>query len=111
MDDAAYLSQVQDLLAGLVGDDVIVTAVRVAGNGCWTGSHSTPQCGELNPEEAYLVFYEGNLVWSVRPELPPVGWGAEIRRQHLEPRAQGRTDVGWYAHHPDVEGHPDNDAE
>lgn len=65
---------------------------------------------QLHPE-AYLVFYEDDLVWSVRPELPPVGWGVEIRRQHLEARAQGRTDVGWYAHNPDGEDHPYKDAE
>lgn len=52
---------------------------------------------QLHPEESYLVFYEDDLVWSVRPELPPVRWGAEIRRQYLQARAQGRTDVGWYA--------------
>lgn len=55
---------------------------------------------QLNPEDTYLVFYEDDLAWSVRPELPPVGWGAEIRRQYREARAQGRTDVGWYAFDP-----------
>lgn len=55
---------------------------------------------QLNPEDTYLVFYEDDLVWSVRPELPPVGWGAEIKRQFREARAQGRTDVGWYALDP-----------
>lgn len=52
---------------------------------------------QLNSEDTYLVFYEDELVWSVRPELPPVGWGAEHRRQYREAVAQGRTDVGWYA--------------
>lgn len=59
---------------------------------------------QLNPEDAYLVFYEDDLVWSVRPDLPPVRWGAEIRRQYREAVAQGRTDVGWYATDPN---HPD----
>lgn len=44
------------------------------------------------------MFYEDDLVWSVRPRLPPVRWGAE--RQFREARAQGRTDVGWYAFDP-----------
>lgn len=55
---------------------------------------------QLNPEDTYLVFYEDDLVWSVRPHLPPVRWGAEIKRQFREARAQGRTDVGWYAFDP-----------
>ncbi len=55
---------------------------------------------QLNPEDTYLVFYEDDLVWSVRPELPPVRWGAEMKRQFREARAQGRTDVGWYAVDP-----------
>jgi hypothetical protein len=56
---------------------------------------------QLHPEDTYLVFYEDDLVWSVRPELPPVGWGAEIKRQFREAMAQGRTDVGWYAFDPE----------
>lgn len=55
---------------------------------------------QLSPEATYLVFYEDDLVWSVRPELPPVPWGAEIKRKYLEARAQGRTDVGWFAFDP-----------
>jgi hypothetical protein len=63
---------------------------------------------QLNPEETYLVFYEDDLVWSVRPGLPPVGWGAEIRRHYREAVAQGRTDVGWYAIDPkDPDGSDD----
>ena len=65
---------------------------------------------QLNPQDTYLVFYEDDLVWSVRPELPPVGWGAEIKRQFREARAQGRTDVGWYAFDPsDPDGRDDPD--
>jgi hypothetical protein len=55
---------------------------------------------QLHPEDTYLVFYEDDLLWSVRPELPPVGWGAEIKRQLRAARAQGRNDVGWYAVDP-----------
>ncbi|MFB9768131.1 hypothetical protein ACFFOS_27390 [Nocardioides kongjuensis] len=59
---------------------------------------------QLNPEDTYLVFYEDDLIWSTRPELPPIGWGAEIGRQIRQAIAQGRTDVGWYAYAP---GDPD----
>ncbi|WGY04637.1 hypothetical protein QI633_12885 [Nocardioides sp. QY071] len=55
---------------------------------------------QQDPEDAYLVFYEDALVWSVRAELPPVGWGAELRRRYRDAVAQGRTDVGWFAHDP-----------
>lgn len=54
----------------------------------------------LNPEETYLVSYEDELVWSVRPDLPPVTWGAELKRQYRKAVAQGRTDVGWFAYDP-----------
>jgi hypothetical protein len=56
--------------------------------------------GWHDPDENYLVFYEHDLVWSIRPELPPVRSGAELRRKIRAAQAEGRTNVGWFAHPP-----------
>ena len=50
-------------------------------------------------------------MWSVRPELPPVPWGAGLKRKYRAAKAQGRTDIGWFAHEPTAAQDPsDGDA-
>lgn len=67
---------------------------------------------QLSTEAAYLVFYEDDLVWSTRPELPPVTWGARLRREFLAARARGQTNIGWFAgRHPTAPDTFDADAE
>lgn len=56
---------------------------------------------QLHPDERYLVFYEDDLEWSVRPELPPVRWGAELKREVRAAKARGETNFGWFALEPD----------
>jgi hypothetical protein len=58
-------------------------------------------------DEIYLVFYEDHLAWSIRPELPPVRRGAEIRRRSRAAVAQGETNIGWFAYPPTVTQPPD----
>jgi hypothetical protein len=52
---------------------------------------------QFHPDETFLVFYEDNLEWSVRPELPPVRWGAELKREVRAAKARGETNFGWFA--------------
>lgn len=52
---------------------------------------------QIHPDEAFLVFYEDDLVWSVRPDLPPVRWGAELKREVRAARARGERNFGWFA--------------
>lgn len=63
---------------------------------------------QLHEDEAFLVFYEGDLKWSVRPELPPVGWGAELIRAA---RARGETRYGWFATDSDGQRHYFSDSD
>lgn len=65
MDDASNLSHVQDLLAGMVGDDVIVTAVRVAGGRPWPRTEVAFQLAS-----------------------PPPGWQGSTRGSAYAPLAQ-----------------------
>ncbi len=65
---------------------------------------------QLSDEEAFLVFYENSLEWSVRAELPPVRYGAEIKRSFREAKERGEemSRYGWSAAHgPD---HPSSSS-
>jgi hypothetical protein len=53
----------------------------------------------LQEDETYLVFHEDALVWSIRPDLPPVPGGAELRRRVKAALARGEN-VGWFAYLP-----------
>lgn len=53
----------------------------------------------LQEDETYLVFHEDALVWSIRPDLPPVRGGAELRRRVKAALGRGQ-DVGWFAYAP-----------
>lgn len=56
---------------------------------------------QLNDEETFLVFYENSLEWSMRAELPPVPFGAEIKRSFREAKERGEdmSRYGWGAAH------------
>lgn len=54
----------------------------------------------IQEDETYLVFHEDGLVWSIRPDLPPVPGGAELRRRVRAALARGEN-VGWFAYRPD----------
>jgi len=56
--------------------------------------------GWHQPDETYLVFFEDELDWSIRPELPPVRGGAESRRRFRAAAARGASGIGWLAHRP-----------
>lgn len=58
---------------------------------------------QLSDEEAFLVFYEDSLEWSIRADLPPVPYGAEIKRSFREARERGEdmSQYGWFARHPE----------
>ncbi len=66
---------------------------------------------DFNPQgdEPFLVFYEDSMVWSVRAELPPVPFGAEIMRAFREAKERGEdmSRYGWFAYHP-LEGDGDS---
>ena len=63
---------------------------------------------QLFDEEAFLVFYEDSLEWSIRAELPPVRFGAEIKRSFREAKERGEdmSRYGWFAHRP-LDDQPD----
>ena len=46
------------------------------------------------------MFYEHSLEWSMRPELPPVPFGAEIKRSFREAKERGEdmSQYGCFAH-------------
>ena len=56
----------------------------------------------LSDEDAFLVFFEGSMEWSVRPELPPVAYGGHFIREFREARERGddMSQYGWFAYHP-----------
>lgn len=56
----------------------------------------------LHDEEAFLVFYEDSMMWSTRAALPPVPFGAEIKRSLREARERGddMSQYGWFAYSP-----------
>ncbi len=54
-----------------------------------------PQDFNRLDEEAFLVFYEGRLEWSVLRELPPVDFVVEIRGRYLAAEERGETNIGW----------------
>ncbi len=64
------------------------------------GADDPQDFNQLFPEEAYLVFYEDELVWSTRPDLPQVRWGAELKRSFRAAQARGETNIGWFAERP-----------
>lgn len=57
---------------------------------------------QMSDEEAFLVFYEDSLEWSIRKELPPVRFGGEMRRSFREAKERGEdmSRYGWFAHRP-----------
>ncbi|WP_028660568.1 hypothetical protein [Nocardioides insulae] len=56
-------------------------------------------CGE--PDESFIVFYEGDLVRSTREQLPPVHGRAIARYMTRQLTRRPITDAGWYAHPPE----------
>lgn len=67
---------------------------------------------QLSDEEAFLVFYEDSLEWSMRAERPPVRFGAELKRsfREAEERGEDTSRYGWTAvHSPDAHFDPSND--
>lgn len=63
---------------------------------------------QLWDEEAFLVFYEDSLEWSIRAELPPVRFGAELKRSFREAKQRGEdmSRYGWFAYRP-LDDQPD----
>lgn len=57
---------------------------------------------QLSDEEVFLVFYEDSLEWSIRAELPPVPFGAELKRSYREAKERGEdmSRYGWFAYGP-----------
>ncbi|WP_309649975.1 hypothetical protein [Nocardioides sp.] len=65
--------------------------------------HHADDPQDFNPtsdDEVFLVFYEDELCWSVREELPPVPAGADFRRRAREARTRGDESTGWFAYAP-----------
>lgn len=54
---------------------------------------------QISDEDAFLVFYEESLEWSMRAELPPVPFGAELMRSFREAKERGEdmSRYGWSA--------------
>ncbi len=66
--------------------------------------------GPRDEDEKFLVFYRGDMVRSVRGELPPVRGRAFERRIARSRAEHPDAEFGWFAYRPEPREHANHEA-